>query len=124
MPVSGGLLGSGRGRCDDRGRRRNEGEAMTGNNGKSKAPAWEVRNGSKRGVRADEPGLGLVRRLTRKGTNPLDQVTWVKRDSVITNTDGSVVFEMKGVEVPEGWSQLATDIVVSKYFRKAGVPGV
>jgi ribonucleoside-diphosphate reductase alpha chain len=97
---------------------------MTGSNGKSKAATWEVRqNGSKKG-RSDEQGLGVVRRLTRKGTNPLDQVNWVKRDSVIANTDGSVVFEMKGVEVPESWSQLATDIVVSKYFRKAGVPGV
>ncbi|NNE44351.1 MAG: vitamin B12-dependent ribonucleotide reductase, partial [Gemmatimonadetes bacterium] len=45
-----------------------------------------------------------------------------KRRSVITNPDGSVVFEMKDLEIPEGWSQLATDIVASKYFRKAGVP--
>jgi ribonucleoside-diphosphate reductase alpha chain len=45
------------------------------------------------------------------------------RRSVITNPDGSVVFEMNDVEVPKSWSQLATDIVASKYFRKAGAPG-
>src|SRR4029078_4060193 len=88
------------------------------------APSWEIKpNGAKK-VRMDDTGLSLQRRLTRKGVSPLDRVTWVKGDSMISSTEGSVVFEMKGVEVPEGWSQLATDIVVSKYFRKAGVPGV
>lgn len=57
------------------------------------------------------------------GVDPLDRVTWEKRDSVISNPDGSVVFEARGVEVPAGWSQLATDIVVSKYFRKSGLHG-
>ncbi len=47
---------------------------------------------------------------------------WEKRTSRISHTDGSVVFEMKDAEIPADWSQLATDIVVSKYFRKAGVP--
>ncbi len=42
---------------------------------------------------------------------------------MINNPDGSVVFKMEGAEVPSGWSQLATDIVVSKYFRKAGLHG-
>ena len=58
-----------------------------------------------------------------EGKPPLDEVQWEKRRSVITEPDGSVVFEMDGVDVPAGWSQLATDIAVSKYFRKAGVPG-
>ena len=49
-------------------------------------------------------------------------VTYAKRTSRIGNPDGSVVFEMTDAEVPEAWSQLATDIMVSKYFRKAGVP--
>ncbi|HMS17972.1 MAG TPA: adenosylcobalamin-dependent ribonucleoside-diphosphate reductase, partial [Planctomycetota bacterium] len=53
---------------------------------------------------------------------PLDQVRSVKRSSITSNADGGPVFRMNDVEVPEGWSQLATDIVVSKYFRKAGVP--
>ena len=67
--------------------------------------------------------LHIPRRFTRPGTNPLDEVPYVKRTSVINNPDGSVVFQMKEVEVPESWSQLATDIAASKYFRKAGVPG-
>ncbi|TVQ30418.1 MAG: vitamin B12-dependent ribonucleotide reductase, partial [Phycisphaeraceae bacterium] len=65
-------------------------------------------------------------RVTRKysiaGADPYSMVQWVKRSSRITNPDGSVVFEMKDAEVPSTWSQLATDIMVSKYFRKAGVP--
>jgi len=68
-------------------------------------------------------GLRVSRRFTRPGVNPLDELRWDKRRTVITNPDGSVVFQMDDIEVPVGWSQLATDIVVSKYFRKAGVPG-
>ncbi|EYF01353.1 vitamin B12-dependent ribonucleotide reductase [Chondromyces apiculatus] len=68
-------------------------------------------------------GLGFERRYTVKGVDPLDQVTWERRSSVITNPDGSVVFKMEGAEIPSDWSQLATDIVVSKYFRKAGLHG-
>ncbi|OIO38678.1 MAG: ribonucleoside-diphosphate reductase, adenosylcobalamin-dependent [Candidatus Omnitrophica bacterium CG1_02_49_16] len=68
-------------------------------------------------------GMKFDRRYTRPGIDPLDAVTYEKRNSTIANTDGSVVFKMENVEVPKSWSQLATDIVVSKYFRKAGVPG-
>ncbi|NLY95129.1 MAG: vitamin B12-dependent ribonucleotide reductase [Myxococcales bacterium] len=68
-------------------------------------------------------GLKVERHLTRPGENALETVNYVKRDSVISNPDGSVVFEARGVDVPEGWSQLATDIAVSKYFRKAGLHG-
>ena len=68
-------------------------------------------------------GLAFHRLYTREGTNPLDEVEYEKRKSVIANPDGSTVFKMEEVEVPKGWSQLATDIIVSKYFRKAGVPG-
>src|SRR5688572_30944721 len=66
--------------------------------------------------------MKITRKFTVAGTDPFASVKWVKRSSRITNPDGSVVFEMKDAEVPEGWSQLATDIMVSKYFRKAGVP--
>ncbi len=55
--------------------------------------------------------------------NPYTQVKWVQRSSQISDAEGQKVFSMDSVEVPEGWSQLATDIAVSKYFRKAGVPG-
>ena len=68
-------------------------------------------------------GLRVSRRYTRPDVNPLDVIAWDRRRTVISNPDGSVVFQMDDVEVPAGWSQLATDIVVSKYFRKAGVPG-
>ena len=68
-------------------------------------------------------GLRVARRYTRPGVDPLDQVAWDRRKTVIANPDGSVVFQMDDVEVPATWSQLATDIVVSKYFRKAGLPG-
>ena len=67
-------------------------------------------------------GLKVDRRFTRLGEDPYDTLTWEKRDSRITNPDGSVVFEMRDAEVPAHWSQVAADIIVSKYFRKAGVP--
>ena len=70
-----------------------------------------------------ERGLEITRRWSRAGSDPLDEVSWDRRDSVITNPDGSIVFEMRGAEIPESWSQLATDIAVSKYFRKAGLKG-
>ncbi len=66
--------------------------------------------------------MKITRKFTAVGFDPFASVKWVKRSSKISNPDGSVVFEMKDAEVPEPWSQLATDIMVSKYFRKAGVP--
>jgi ribonucleoside-diphosphate reductase alpha chain len=67
-------------------------------------------------------GLRIERRFTTGGVDPFDTVEWTTRDSRISNPDGSTVFEMAGAEVPASWSQVATDILVSKYFRKAGVP--
>lgn len=69
-------------------------------------------------------GVSFQRYFTTEGRHPFDEIPFTKRRSVITEPDGSIVFEMDGVEVPEDWSQLATDIVVSKYFRKAGVPKI
>ncbi len=69
-------------------------------------------------------GLRINRRFTEAGKDPYDQFEWSYRDSKISNPDGSVVFEMKGAEIPAQWSQVASDIMVSKYFRKAGVPQV
>jgi len=66
--------------------------------------------------------MKIIRRFTMVGQHPHDTIEWTRRSSKITNPDGSVVFEMNDAEVPAGWSQLATDIMVSKYFRKAGVP--
>jgi len=67
-------------------------------------------------------GLRITRRFTEAGKSPYDQIDWSRRDSRITNPDGSVVFEMLDAEIPASWSQVASDIMVSKYFRKAGVP--
>jgi len=66
--------------------------------------------------------MKINRRFTQAGQSPLDAVEYDKRTSRISNPDGSVVFEMNDAEIPRSWSQLATDIMVSKYFRKAGVP--
>src|SRR5690606_30123870 len=68
-------------------------------------------------------GLRIQRYFSTEHTDPFAQIVWEKRQSVITNPDGSVVFKMEGAEIPAQWSQLATDIVVSKYFRKAGLHG-
>jgi ribonucleoside-diphosphate reductase alpha chain len=68
-------------------------------------------------------GVAIERRFTAPGTDPLDAVVYERRSSTITNPDGSIVFKMEGAEVPSGWSQLATDILISKYFRKAGLHG-
>ena len=67
-------------------------------------------------------GVRFTPYFVEAGENPYSQVKWTKRSSQIMGSDGKVVFAMDAVEVPEGWSQLATDIAVSKYFRKAGVP--
>ncbi|HUG31984.1 MAG TPA: vitamin B12-dependent ribonucleotide reductase [Acidimicrobiia bacterium] len=67
-------------------------------------------------------GLRITRRFTEAGTDPYSQFEWSRRNSRIANPDGSVVFEMTDAEIPAQWSQVASDIMVSKYFRKAGVP--
>ncbi len=68
--------------------------------------------------------MKINRRFTKKGTSAFDMFTYAKRTSIIKNPDGSTVFEMNDVEVPSQWSQMATDILAQKYFRKAGVPQV
>ena len=72
---------------------------------------------------ANNSGLKITRKYTSPG-DPYKGIAWEKRTSKITNPDGSIVFEMNDVEIPSSWSQVATDIMVSKYFRKAGVPQV
>src|SRR5438552_17875143 len=66
--------------------------------------------------------MRITRRFTKSGQDALGSVRYEKRTSRISNPDGSVVFEMNDAEVPADWSQLATDIIVSKYFRKTEVP--
>jgi ribonucleoside-diphosphate reductase alpha chain len=90
-------------------------------------------HGDKRSAR----GVTVARMFTRASVNPLEsgatglptptgqatQLVYERRSSIITNPDGSIVFKMDGAEIPSSWSQLATDIVISKYFRKAGLHG-
>ena len=62
--------------------------------------------------------IGIRRHFTTPGVHPYDEVRWERRDARITNyRDGSVAFEQLGVEVPEGWSVNATNILAQKYFR-------
>src|SRR3954467_455439 len=63
------------------------------------------------------PGLEFPRFFSTAGVDPFDQVEWDLRDAIIGNEKGTVVFEQRGVEIPASWSQQATNIVVSKYFR-------
>ena len=66
--------------------------------------------------------MHFSRRYTKEGVSVFDQFEYDYRSSVIRNPSGEVVFEMNNVEVPKQWSQIATDILAQKYFRKAGVP--
>src|SRR5436305_171340 len=69
-------------------------------------------------------GLTFERRWTTPGRHPYDEIRWETRIAAIGNESGKLVFEQKDVEVPEFWSQLATNVVVSKYFRgHIGTPG-
>ena len=66
--------------------------------------------------------MQITRRFTRVGQDPFSGLTFAPRTSRIVNPNGSVVFEMQDIAVPDGWSQVAVDILAQKYFRKAGVP--
>lgn len=66
-------------------------------------------------------GLSIRRYFTHPGENAYDQLEWSRRSSLIAEPDGRVIFKADDVEVPTTWSQLATDILASKYFRRAGV---
>ncbi|MBM4390265.1 MAG: vitamin B12-dependent ribonucleotide reductase [Deltaproteobacteria bacterium] len=72
--------------------------------------------------------MQISRRFTSPSSllpsSPYDAFSWTSRRSEIRNPDGSLVFEADDVQVPEGWSQVAVDILAQKYFRKAGVPAI
>src|SRR5437660_2431125 len=81
-------------------------------NGTGTAGAWP-------GARPQR-GLRMERVYTTEARHPYDEVTWQRRDVVMTNwRDGSVNFEQRGVEFPSDWSVNATNIVTTKYFRGA-----
>jgi len=66
--------------------------------------------------------LQVHRYFTHDGESPYSRINFVKKNSEIKNPDGSTVFKLENIEVPEQWSQVAVDILAQKYFRKAGVP--
>ena len=66
--------------------------------------------------------MKITRRFTQAGKSPYERITFRRATSEIKNPDGSVVFKLDGIVVPEHWSQVAADILAQKYFRKAGVP--
>ncbi len=62
-------------------------------------------------------GISFQRLFTQEGCDPFEQVEWENRNALIANEKGEVVFEQRDVEVPKFWSQMAANVVVSKYFR-------
>jgi ribonucleoside-diphosphate reductase alpha chain len=68
--------------------------------------------------------MRIARRFTGEHQDPYASIRFRTTASEIRNPDGSVVFRLADIEVPEDWSQVAADILAQKYFRKAGVPAV
>lgn len=66
--------------------------------------------------------MKIERRFTSAGKSPYDSVKFKTTSSQIKNPDGSIVFNLESLEVPQEWSQVAADVIAQKYFRKAGVP--
>jgi ribonucleoside-diphosphate reductase alpha chain len=73
--------------------------------------------GEKKRKRRTPKGMTVSRHFTTAGEDPYDFVEWEIRSAKIANENGEIVFEQTDVEVPTTWSQLATNVVVSKYFR-------
>jgi ribonucleoside-diphosphate reductase alpha chain len=72
--------------------------------------------------KSSQKALSFSRQFTKEGVDPFEMFEYDYRTSVIKNPSGEIVFQMDNVEVPKQWSQIATDILAQKYFRKAGVP--
>src|ERR1700676_3645626 len=68
--------------------------------------------------------MRIERRYTKDGQSPYADIAFRLTASEIRNPDGSVVFHADDVEVPAFWSQVASDVLAQKYFRKAGVPAI
>jgi len=86
-------------------------------------PAQTEASASASVERGNKTGVKIARRYTKAGGSVWDTVAWEKRSAVINNENGQLVFEQKDCEIPATWSMLATNVVVSKYFRgKPGTP--
>ncbi|MEM9427722.1 MAG: vitamin B12-dependent ribonucleotide reductase [Pseudomonadota bacterium] len=66
--------------------------------------------------------MKIERRFTKSGADAYDSLDFVSATSEIRNPDGTIVFRLDDIEVPSSWSQVASDVIAQKYFRKAGVP--
>lgn len=66
--------------------------------------------------------MRIQRRFTREGESPYEGIAFRNASSEIKNPDGSTVFSTENIEVPSAWSQVATDVLAQKYFRRAGIP--
>src|SRR3546814_17390609 len=66
--------------------------------------------------------MRVARRFTESGTEVYDKIEFRRTSSEIRNPDGSLVFRAEDIEVPTSWSQVASDILAQKYFRKRGLP--
>ena len=66
--------------------------------------------------------MKIERKFTKAGQDAYASISFVEATSEIRNPDGTIVFHQDGIEVPETWSQVASDVIAQKYFRKAGVP--
>jgi ribonucleoside-diphosphate reductase alpha chain len=66
--------------------------------------------------------MKIERRYTVEGQDAYTGIDFRNAVSEIKNPDGSIVFRLADIEVPSSWSQVATDILAQKYFRKAGIP--
>jgi ribonucleoside-diphosphate reductase alpha chain len=100
-----------------------DGSVSKKNGIKPRSDGAKLERATKPARSAERNGLEVQRRYTRGVESALEAVEYERRGSEIKNPDGSVVFGMGGAEIPKDWSQLATDIVVSKYFRKSGLFG-
>ncbi len=97
-------------------------DARNGHGKKDKLTAPRRRKGDRQAP-VTARGMTVPRHFTRAGVHPFDEVQWELRTAAITGEGGQVFFEQKDVEVPAGWSQMATNVVVQKYFRGAiGTP--
>ncbi len=84
----------------------------------------KTRKGNRSKGSEGQLGLKIPRRFTEAGSDPFQSVEWELRTANISNEKGETVFEQTDVEIPASWSQLATNVVVSKYFRgHLGQPG-
>ena len=89
----------------------------TSERNREKSGGQTVREQPKRRATEKKKGIRIPRHLTKAMANPFDEIEWEKRHAIISGENGEVVFEQRDVNVPKFWSQLATNVVVSKYFR-------